>query len=394
MRSRGEMIAPDLPALTQLDRITPSIYDASISCLAKAAWYAFGGHSVLPEHPGAILGTSFHAVVASAHRGSLAVANSTDRTPARRLFDEIALSRLMKAHPLVNLKFAAPQRLPYYNLYRERCAWLATQISSSRLANPRLTAGASTEPSTPVPQTESRLFSVDGLIVGRPDYLNGKLETVVDYKSGYVAEGQADVVSEPETRQLRLYAYLAIQNGIRVTKGTVVRGNGSRCDLPISLADAEAEANKAREQLQLLNRAISGGKGFNELASPGPRNCRACPCIPFCDSFWTAAQPGWHSECGGHVEGHVAEAQTSQIQGISLTSLLISVQSGTVSSSRMCVEHVPSEWMRLEGISLPQPGERIRAVHGRLSDVDKSVAVLRVDKAMTAVWRFPFGDEG
>ena len=203
--------------------------------------------------PAAILGTSFHAVIEAAQRGELVVASDSDHAPARQLFDETAQALYSEAHQLIRLKFVTLDRLPYYNLQRERATLLATRIAFSRLSagNPSVRAPITPPPG---PQIESRMCSVDGLIVGRPDHLNGKMQTVVDYKSGYAAESNA--VSDSEARQLRLYAYLAIDNGIPVSKGVIVRGDGRRCDLSISTADAEEEANKARSRLKTLNEAI------------------------------------------------------------------------------------------------------------------------------------------
>lgn len=135
------MLVPEPPALEQLEHITPSVYEASMTCLAKAGWYAFGARSVLPEHPAGILGTSFHAVVAAAHRGELVVASASDRTPARQLFDDAVRALYDKSHPLVKLKYPTSGRLPYYNLHRERAALLATRIAASlRAASTPVTA--------------------------------------------------------------------------------------------------------------------------------------------------------------------------------------------------------------------------------------------------------------
>lgn len=126
------MFIPKPPVLAQLEFITPSIYEASINCLAKAAWFAFGDSRVLPQHPAAILGTAFHTVVAAAHRGDLQVASVSDRSPARDLFDDTARELHQGAHPLVKLKFRSADRLPFYNLHRERATLTATPIAASR----------------------------------------------------------------------------------------------------------------------------------------------------------------------------------------------------------------------------------------------------------------------
>ena len=380
------MFIPEPPVLAQLERITPSIYEASINCLAKAAWFAFGDAGVLPQHPAAILGTAYHVVVATAHKGELPVADGSDRSPARGLFDKTAQKLHLSAHRLVKLKFPSADRLPFYNLNRERATLTATPIAASRLPSASSTAGAARLDS-PALRTESRLCSRDGRLVGRADHIDGRSSVVVDYKTGHMSEAEAWVVSDSEARQLRLYAYLAAENGIDVDTGAVVRGDGQRCEIAISPAEAEAEANLAKKQLGRLNAAVSEGASFRDLASPSPRNCSFCPCLPFCGPFWAEAQPEWAADCGSHVEGNIAEIERRQIQGISLTTLVVSRRAGTVFAQHVSIEQIPSEWMRMDGLDLPHIGDAVRVVHGRQMETDGDEAVIRVDKALTAVWR-------
>jgi hypothetical protein len=382
------MFVPEPPVLARLDRITPSIYEASMNCLAKAAWFAFGNGAALPQHPAAILGTAFHAVVAAAHKGELPVAGVLDRTPARNLFDRTARELHQRTHPLVKLKFRSADRLPFYNLHRERVALIATPVAASRppSSGPAVGTPRSGEPSA---RTEFRRCSKDGRIVGRADHIDGRSRTVFDYKTGQGPEGEADAgaVSDSEARQLRLYAYLAAENGMDVDKGVILRSDGRRGEIVISKADAEAEADRAREQLGRLNTAVAGGASFHHLASPSSKNCASCPCIPFCEPFWATAQPEWAARCGRHIEGDVAEAETRQIQGVSLTTMALSRRSGTLSAQSVSVEQIPSEWMKVDGSDLPCIGEAVRVVHGRQMETNESTAVVRVDKALTAVWR-------
>ena len=87
------------------------------------------------------------------------------------------------------------------------------------------------------------------------------------------------------------------------------------------------------------------------------------------------------------MEGTIAEIESRQIQGISLTTLVLSRRSGTVSAQRVAIEQIPSEWIRLDGLDPPQFGEAVRVVHGRQMETDEDVVVVRVDKALTALWR-------
>ena len=379
--------------LARLERITPSTYEASINCLAKAAWFALGHAGVLPQHPAAILGTAFHAVVAAAHKGKLHVAGASDRSPARGLFDKTAQKLHSGAHRLVKLKFPSADRLPFYNMNRERAALTATPIAASRPPS----AGSRTQVTrldSPAVRTESRLSSRDGCLVGRADHIDGRSSIVVDYKTGHVVGGKASVMSDSEERQLRLYAYLAAENGIDVGTGAVVRGDGRRCEIAISPAEAEAEADRAKKQLGRLNAAVSEGAPFQDLASPSPKNCSFCPCLPFCGPFWTEAKPEWAADCGSHVEGNIAGIESRQTYGISLTTLLLSRRAGTVFEQRVSIEQIPSEWLRMDGLGLPHIGDALRVVHGRQLETDGDAAVIRVDKALTAVWRLRQNNAG
>jgi hypothetical protein len=385
--SRVSMFVPQPPALTPLKHITPSIYEASTGCLAKAAWYAQGERSVLPEHPAAILGTSFHAVLAAAHRRGLTTEAGFDRVSARQLFHGTARKLHNRAHPLIKLKFPMPERLPFYNLHRERAVLIAARIASEQ-PSPVSSGGRAT--AARAPRTEAPLKSTDGLIVGRPDHVDGERHAVVDYKSGHVPECEAEAISSAEARQLRLYAYLALQAGIPVSKGMIIRGNGRYCELPIPPDEAEEEACRAKDRLLELNVAVNAGAAFRDLASPSPQHCRSCPCIPFCDAFWEHAAQDGEGECGCYVEGKVLETASRSILGVVLTTLLIEVEAGTVSVAQASVEQIPTEWLRVAGGTVPGPGDVIRVVQGRSRRTTESSAVIRVDKTTTSVWRLGF----
>lgn len=379
------MIVPEPPALKPLEHISPSVYEASKKCMAKAIWYACGLRGVLPENPAAIIGTSFHEVVAAAHGGMLGMANDFNRDVARQFFDEHMHTLHSQAHPLVRLKFPEPERLPFYNLQRERASLIATNIASSLLSTSVIRARKSNLTFTSN-RIEYSLRSKDGLIVGRPDYIDGRSGAVVDYKSGYTNEAEAGSISDAEVRQLRLYTYLSIENGINISKGVIVRSGGRRCELPISSAEAEAAATDAREQIQRLNGAVRNGARFSVLASPSSQNCRSCPCIPFCESFWSSVAPEWSSECGSHFEGKILDVENRQLQGVSLTTLIIELRAGTGAAQCASIEQVPNSWLELED-DPPLAGDIVRVVHGRQLGADAKTAVIRIDKSQTAVWR-------
>src|SRR5262249_32750151 len=142
----------------------------------------------------------------------------------------------------------------------------------------------------PAALLEKRLESRDGRIVGQPDVLDVSSETVVDYKTGS-ARTALDGVSEAEERQLRIYAFLARENGMEVSRGGIVRADHQRIEVEIPPDDALEAAEDAIRVLEAYNR--KAGMSFEAAASPSEENCRHCPCIPFCEAFWSTAGPGW-----------------------------------------------------------------------------------------------------
>src|SRR5690606_16452779 len=111
-------------------------------------------------------------------------------------------------------------------------------------------------------------------------------------------------------RQLRLYAFLAAENGIPVTKGVIERVDRERVEIQISQGEAAEEGRRALEVLDEYNRRA--GESFSDAASPSREACRYCPCIPFCPAFWDTAEPGWASECGSQIEGTVETVDGDQ----------------------------------------------------------------------------------
>lgn len=376
------MQVPEAPRISKLDHISSSVYEAGLQCLAKAIWYAQGDRRILPDHPAAILGVCFHTVLAASHYRTLGLDSKAVREAARTLFDRQAATLYEDVHPLLREKFSTPERLPYYNLYRERAALCAMSVVENQAASGESIHAASRLAAQQ--STEVRLHSADHLIIGRPDHIDADAETVIDYKS---AVGPTrDTVSDPEIRQLRLYAYLAFENGFSISKGIIIRGDGVRDQIQITKSEADAEGLNAKKQLQAINAAIADDEAFEHLASPSVKNCQMCPCLPFCEAFWLKSVPGWADECGVHVEGVLKEVIAPTVEGVPLVTLRIERQRGTLSSQSACIEQIPQKWLTLGGATIPKVGDILRVVHARQSDGDLEVAGLRVDKALTSLW--------
>ena len=367
-----------------MERISPSVYEAALNCKARASWTASGDQSQVPQQPAAMLGRCFHAVVAAAHNGELELSDDAGKTSARERFDNVAQSLYDEAHPLLRVKFPTVERLPFYNLLRER-AVLHASVSARPRSYSKIENTDEPERNSIQSWAESTLSSSDRLIVGRPDRIDEAESEVVDYKTGLVAEGNEGGVSESEARQLRLYAHLCLENNIRLSKGTIVRGKGQRESIEISTSDAQQEADHAKEALRSFNESVDRAESFDDLASPSLTSCRNCACIPFCDAFWEASDVTWADAFGVCLEGEITEISRSTSQGTPLLSVAVDGRRGTVNAGKAVVEQVPEQWITADSSLLPKVGDRVRVVNGRLAASEDPV-VVRVDKTATVLW--------
>lgn len=280
------MIVPLAPAIRELDRISPTTYEAILKCIARAAWLVSSDNQLLPSHPGALLGTALHFVLERARSGDVK-ANSEDQRllEAGLLFDEKMKELFMEAHPMLRAKFDNQQLLPFYNLYRARAAQMAAEfvrLPGGQAAIGRTGSGAATHT-----KIEKPLASRDGKIVGRPDVLDPANATVVDTKTGRIG---GPTMTDGEIRQLRLYAFLAAENGIEIRRGVIERTDRTRIEVPISISEGAEEGRLAVAALEKYNRHV--GKPFSDVASPSAESCRFCPCIAICDAFSGDARLG------------------------------------------------------------------------------------------------------
>lgn len=372
------MLIPDPPTPSPIDRISPTLYETLLGCPARAVWSAHGRRGVLAPHPSALLGICFHGVMEAVQKGHISGDEDETRSAAREVFDGLAASIHADAHPLLKVKFPSPDKLPYYNLFRERAAILASEAQPRGNDGPRRVEHGSHA------VAEQRFASSDGLLVGQPDLIDQALSEVIDYKTGLVAE-DGWRVSEREARQLNLYAYLAGEAGMAVSRGTIVRGNGETATIEIAPGTAAAEAQAAREALADYNASVDG-RTFYDLARPAPENCQMCPCLPTCEPFWEASQPSWQDGCGVHIEGTVVLVEQATVQGTPVVSVQVDASRGTIDNTTVSVEQIPLAWLTADGDRGPEVGDVVRVVDARLVGPDEPV-VVRVDRVMTVVWR-------
>lgn len=368
-------IAPDVEAVTSM---SPSLYAAARQCLARAVWTAHGNRSAIPAHPRALLGIGVHHVLERAAVGGIEGSDvDAKRDSARSAFDEKVAALLGAAHPILAVKFGTPERLPYYNLYRERAALLAAE---QVVDIPSHGQGRRTDAPGRGPAVERTLQSDEGRLRGRPDVIDASRSEVVDYKTSAPPEDGG--VREREARQLRLYAHLANENGIPVAKGVIVRADRSRAEIDISAAEAKAEAAEAIIKLEEINAVV--GHAFNAVASPSGPACSGCPCIPMCQRFWDAAEPDWAEEAGVHVQGTVLDVR---VTGTGLVGIDLDVQQGTMPRGAGHVERLTAEWLTAGQENLPSAGDVVRVLNlYRVEDSDEPV-VYRANRESTTCWR-------
>ena len=372
------MKIPQIPTIQTISQLTPSLYEAALHCKARAIWSAFGDRNAIPQHPNAILGICFHKVLELANKGQFPKEKEACRDAARQAFEIQAQSQYQKAHPLLKSKFSSVERFPYYYLLRERSASHGINVALQKKPS------TSREALKAFGGSEVSLVSRDGLIRGRPDYIDVAQSEVIDYKSGFKAQADGTKLSESEIRQLRLYAYLSLENGIQISKGTIVRTD-NHATVSISDEDAQKEGDAARALLTELNTEASS-QTFQEMAQPSPENCQNCSCIPLCEAFWEQATPEWANECGTHLEAKVIQTPIpSTDSDYDVITIEVDVIRGTCSPMQITIQQIPKNWLVLDGENIPALGDTIRLIDGKSVDVDNS-SVVKIDKFATTIW--------
>jgi hypothetical protein len=376
---------PVPPDVIPLTRISPSQYEAGRACKARLAWAATGRRNELPDHPKSLLGICFHGVVEAAAKGRLQARNAElTGVAARDMFDQLATSAYGRAHPLVRVKYGSVEVLPYYYLYRERAVIMARRvIERTRPSAP---------PSADVSHAghsrrfaEKELSSRDGLLFGRPDYVDAQAREILDYKTGASGDDAA-AMSPAEARQLRLYVHLALENDVSVSRAVIIRPGGQRAEAEVTKSQADDEGHEARELLRQFNQIA--GRPFEAVAEPSAHTCRFCSCIPFCEAFWRFADPSWLEKCGTHVEGRITAITESQVQGSAVLTFHLDVSGGTVDAREAFVEQVPQSWTTAGGGARPKIAEVLRIVHGRAT-LPATAPVIHVDRTLTSLWNVP-----
>ncbi len=379
------MHIPNLPEVVPLKHLSPSQYEAGRVCMARLAWTTAGSHRDLPDHPNALLGTCFHTVVEAAAIGRFAEqGHEAVGMAAREMFDHFASTAYGRAHDLLRVKYRSVEELPYYHLFRERAALTAINVAERRGAL-RASAEFHSRETNKRRLIEVPLTSANGLLSGRPDYIDLEAQEILDYKTGAGFDA-ATPISPSEVRQLSLYVHLALENDLWVTRGVILRPGCGRAVADVTKDQADAEAGRAREVLENFNRLA--GRSFDSVAQPSAEACRFCPCIPFCESFWRDAANAWEEDCGTHLEGRITAITESKLQSGLVLTLDLEVNRGTLDAARAFIEQLPESWTLAGGSPRPEIGDVVRVIHGRKT-LPGLAPVIRVDRALTTVWTIP-----
>jgi RecB family exonuclease len=367
------MNLPVWPVIRPLSKITPTLYNIGLACPSRALWTKYGNRVVFPTGPAAILGQAFHTVLESASRNKFGGDINARTASAKKVFADSVQTGYDRSHPLVRWRWPTPNHLPRYALMQAEAALSALKFSESNSATTFSYRYIS----------ERTMASTDGLIEGRIDLIDLKSNEVIDYKSGFGLTSKKQITDQ-EARQLRLYAYLCIEQGIKIDRGVIVRRDGTRHILTMTDSTVYAEANSARDFLTTLAMDISLAASISDLAKPSEANCIFCPCRAICEPFWEVASPEWATTTGLCIEGFIIDIKENETHLGSTIQLNLDITGGTTNIGIRPTTVVPRILIDADGSSLPLPGQMIRIVD--LAPDDGS-EVLRINRnRITTFW--------
>lgn len=380
------MKIPTPPKPIQISSISPSLYEDVRTCKARAAWSIAGERTALPGNAKAILGSCFHEVLAKAQKGLLPVDEEMFEVEAAKLFDATAEKKFDQSHPIIRAKFRAKEFLPEYYLQRASAVVMAKKVRS--MTSPAVHNQGKDNSSTKL--VERYLVSQDEQINGRPDYLDSREGVVVDYKTRRELDSETDEMTDREKRQLRLYAYLARQNGIDVRQCVIALSNGNEYRIEISEREATVEANAAHAALAAFNAAITEKTSFEDLAAPSVENCKYCPCAVLCKKYWEVIDQSWGETFGTHLQAKIISEHKVKSQNINLLTLDLEVTSATFPvQERITLEQIPEDWIFIDQQGGSIEGGTIRVFNLPVSTKIADKEIFRVNRLKTEIWIIP-----
>jgi RecB family exonuclease len=279
----------DLPAIVPIGRVSPTLGESLRTCALQVAFrldHRFDSYR-RPSTPAA-LGIASHELLEDAGAGAFSgLAGDALRDALERRWDELVAFRAEKLREAWSLgEVPEPLRWPGYELTRTRLiASLAQQVE--RVSH------ADHGPSGGKVETELWLEDEAGVIGGRVDRIERGLGGVriIDLKSGWTVGAE---VTEPQRRQLLIYAYLWHANhGTWPTEAAIQQPDGTRRAVAVCHEDATAEAESLREAREAYNDRARRGANAEDLAQPSSESCQRCPFKASCPYFFASAKPEW-----------------------------------------------------------------------------------------------------
>lgn len=266
-----------VPAIAEIDRLSPSQYQAARNCPFKLVLSrAFDNQQLLPISPNAYLGSVLHKMIELITKGiisdddafeefwkeqvsqkeqSMIAGGSRKLTPLKYSANDFALKKLK----VKSLIAAGSNRTSYQNsVYRER-------LSEKMLSD-----------------ESKKIIGVVDLIVEE-----GSKVTIIDFKTGNVFEGDLDEADKPPLKsdyesQLKLYAYLYYLNKSKKPDHLyIVTLDQQYHEVPFDIEDCRLIYNGAVKFIDDINEEVLNDN-FASLANCNNENCRFCGFRPAC----------------------------------------------------------------------------------------------------------------
>jgi len=155
------MRVPTPPHPLAIARLSYSQYEAGLWCLARLASTSDRTRPTMPSSGGALLGIAFHSVMQDAKNGRLGPSGEAARDAARVAFDDVVAEGWRRVHPLLQLKFSEPTRLPFYSARREQTTALAARTAEPS-SRPTFPGGGSAGAQVELEQVPGEWLEVDG----------------------------------------------------------------------------------------------------------------------------------------------------------------------------------------------------------------------------------------
>lgn len=276
----------------ELAQVSPSRYEAMVSCALREVWGAGESSTLLPGAPAARMGSVIHKLLEAANRGEFLNADK-DAIENRWLelvaAAEFAMRRSWLERHLVPLR----ESVPSYEVSRLRAVRQAIEISKTSSREMHREASSDSARTG----TEMRVSSQDGLVAGRIDrVIHRPTDAVlVDYKSGTILspgnDGNNGPVKPGYEIQMRLYAALYRETfGVWPEALELVSLTGVRYAVSYTPELSFQLLADACTRLKRINAIIESSRTGDrspdaDLARPHQDTCRFCQFRPGCEPY-------------------------------------------------------------------------------------------------------------